>query len=110
MTLPTFYVYGVCIGACSVCMGKAYNKQRISLTVDPEVWACCRQKSKEYGLNWSEIAEQAFAAVLVQLDQMEKIVHSAPLGTGRALVKSQLKAYLGDAFADSYRELEDLED
>ena len=91
-------------------MGKAYNKQRISLTVDPEVWVRCRQKSKEYGLNWSEIAEQAFSAVLIQLEQMERVIHSAPSGTGRALVKSQLKGYLAEAFADSCRELEDLED
>lgn len=110
LTFAIFYVHGRCIGRHSVCMGRAYNKQRISLTVDPDIWVRCRQKSKEYGLNWSEIAEQAFAAVLVQLEQMERIVQSAPSGTGRALVKSQLRAYLGEALADSYQELEELEE
>ena len=78
-------------------MSKARYKRKITLTVDSELWAECRQKRKEYGLNWSQIAEQSFLAVLLQLREVEKIVKSASTGSSgldASIVKSQLNDYI----------------
>lgn len=82
-------------------------KHRVGLTISPEVWQECRQRSKELDINWSQVAEDAFVAVLGQLTEIERLIASAPPGSSTALIKTYLKAYVGDEFACSYKEIED---
>ena len=78
-------------------MTKISQRKKITLTVDAELWSECKQRSKEYGLVWSQVAEQAFLAVLLQLREVEKIVKSNSLDSGgldTSIVKSQLSDYI----------------
>ncbi len=89
-------------------MEEARYRQRVNLTIDPNVWAECRQKSKEYGLNWSEIAEEAFLGVLLQLREVERIVQSAsssPPELKASIVKSQLRDYINGTCVELSTEL-----
>ena len=96
-------------------MAKISQRKKITLTVDAELWAECKQRSKEYGLVWSQVAEQAFLAVLLQLREVEKIVKSNSLDSGSldtSMVKSQLSDYiartcvgLGNEFEEISQEL-----
>ena len=95
---------------------KGNDKSKITLSVDAKLWAECREKSKQYGLVWSQVAEEAFLAVLLQLKEVEKIVESASDDTGNldiSMVRSQLQDYisrvnvgLGANFEEIAKELE----
>ena len=91
-------------------MAKIREKKKITLNVDAELWAECREKRKQYGLIWSEVAEQAFLAVLLQLREVEKIVKSSSSDSetlDNSIVKSQLNAYITRTCAgleDSFNE------
>ena len=81
-------------------MPKKSRRRQISLTVTPELWDRCREKGKKYGLNWSQIAEEAFLAVLLQLDQVENVVESVsksvPSDLQASVVKSKLRSHIND--------------
>ena len=89
-------------------MAKKERRQRINLTVDPDIWSLCRKKGQEYDLNWSEIAEEAFLSVLLQLQEIEKIVQSAssaPSDLKASIVKSKLKNYINSTCVELNTEL-----
>ena len=78
-------------------VAKKKKRRRINLTVNSDIWETCQKKGQEYDLNWSEIAEEAFLGVLLQLQEVEKIVQSAsssPSDLRASMVKSQLKNYI----------------
>ena len=77
-------------------MVKKKRRCKVSLTLDPELWAKCKEKGEKYDLNWSQIAEEAFLAVLLQLEQVENIVNSVPSGLEASVVKSKLRNYIND--------------
>ena len=81
------------------------QRQRVNLTIDPEIWALCREKGKEYNLNWSQIAEEAFLGILLQLQEIEKVVKSDSLGLKSSIVKSKLKNYVSRACSEMNAEL-----
>ena len=95
---------------------KGNDKSKITLSVDAKLWAECREMSKQYGVVWSQVAEQAFLATLLQLKEVEKVVQSASDGAGNldtSIIKSQLQEYIGHAstalgidFEELSRELE----
>ena len=87
------------------------QRQRVNLTIDPKVWALCREKGEKYGLNWSQIAEEAFLGILLQLQEVEKIVESDSSGLETSIVKSKLKNYINRACSELNEELnQELED
>ena len=83
------------------------NKKRVNLSIDPGVWARCREKGKKFGLNWSQIAEEAFVGILLQLDQLEKIIDSIPPELQASVAKTKLKDFIERSHADLNQELED---
>ena len=86
-------------------MVEVRNRQRVNLTINSKIWALCREKGKKYDLNWSQIAEEAFLGVLLQLQEVEKIVESDPLGLEASIVKSKLKNYINRACSELNAEL-----
>ena len=96
---------------CKLIVSKTKYKRKITLTVDPDLWAECREKRDKYGLNWSQIAEEAFLGVLLQLREIEKIIDSAPKdssGLDTSIVKSRLNDYVNRAFSKLNTELEEV--
>ena len=97
---------------CSfIIVSKAKHKRKITLTVDPELWAECRQKREEYGLNWSQIAEKSFLAVLLQLREVEEIVKSASTdssGLDVAIVKSRLNDYVSRTYSQLNKDFKEV--
>ena len=92
-------------------MAGSKHKRKITLTVDPDLWAECREKRKKYGLNWSQIAEQAFLGVLLQLREIENIIESSSvdsLGLDTSIVKSRLNDYVSRTFSQLDTELEEV--
>ena len=92
-------------------MARTKHRRKITLTVDPELWAECREKRKQYGLNWSRIAEQAFLAVLLQLEEVEKIVESASVNSSNldtSIVKSRLNDYVNRTFLQLNEDFEEV--
>ena len=86
-------------------------KRKITLSVDPDIWAECREKRKKYGLNWSQIAERAFLAVLLQLREVEKIVGAASIDSSSldtSIVKSQLNDYVSRTFLQLNKDFEEI--
>ena len=77
-------------------MAKKKRRCKVSLTLNPDVWARCKEKGEKYDLNWSQVAEEAFLAVLLQLEQVENIVESVPPDLEASVVKSKLKNYIND--------------
>ena len=77
-------------------MIKKKRRCKVSLTLNPDLWARCKEKGEEYGLNWSQIAEETFLAVLLQLEQIENVVKSVPSDLEASVVKSKLKNYIND--------------
>ena len=77
-------------------MVKKKRRCKVSLTLNPDVWARCKEKGEKYDLNWSQVAEEAFLAVLLQLEQVENIVESVPPDLEASVVKSKLKNYIND--------------
>ena len=77
-------------------MAKKKRRCKVSLTLNPDLWARCKEKGEEYGLNWSQIAEETFLAVLLQLEQIENVVKSVPSDLEASVVKSKLKNYIND--------------
>lgn len=75
-------------------MVKAERRQKVNLTIDAQLWALCRQKGRKYDLNWSQIAEEAFLNVLLQLQEVEKIVQSTTPNLEPSVVKSKLRNYI----------------
>jgi hypothetical protein len=53
-------------------MGK---KKKVTLTIDEDLWARCQILRRTAGANWSEVAEQAFSAVVETVDQL-LVAHS----------------------------------
>ena len=92
-------------------MTKTKYKRKITLSVDPDLWAECREKRKKYGLNWSQIAEQAFLGVLLQLREVEKIVEAASTDSSSldtSIVKSQLNDYVSRTFSQLNKDFEEV--
>ena len=92
-------------------MAKTRHKKKITLSVDPKLWAECWEKRKKYGLNWSQIAEQAFLAVLLQLEEVEKIVESASTDSSNldtSIVKSRLNDYVSRTFSQLNEDFEEV--
>ena len=86
-------------------------RQRVNLTIDSRVWAECKEKRKKYQLNWSQIAEQAFVAVLLQLNEVERIVKSSSTSSGNLdslVVKSQLSDYIARTCVGLENELKEI--
>ena len=77
-------------------MVKKKRRCKVSLTLNPDVWARCKEKGEKYDLNWSQVAEEAFLAVLLQLEQVENIVESVPPDLEASVIKSKLKNYIND--------------
>ena len=77
-------------------MIKKKKRCKVSLTLNPDLWARCKEKSEEYGLNWSQIAEEAFLAVLLHLEQIENTVKSVSSDLEASVVKSKLKNYINN--------------
>lgn len=44
-------------------------RKQISLSIDPDVWKRCQRLKEQGGVNWSEVAEQAFVTVLDLVDR-----------------------------------------
>ena len=88
-------------------MPKHHGKQRIGLSIDPVVWGRCREKSKELGVNWSLVCEDAFVGVLAQLDKIQALVEASPNGASTAVIRSYLKAHVGDELSRSYKDIEE---
>ena len=87
-------------------MTRTYKK-RVNLSIDPQVWARCREKGKKFGLNWSQIAEEAFVGVLLQLDELEKIIVSIPPELQVSVAKTKLKDFVERSYIQLNQELED---
>ena len=83
------------------------NKKRVNLSIDPQVWARCREKGKKFGLNWSQIAEEAFVGILLQLEELEKIIDSIPSELQASVAKTKLKDFIGRSYAELNQELEE---
>jgi hypothetical protein len=43
-------------------------KKRVTLTIDPEVWARCQQLTEQAGCNWSQVAEECFSKIIEVVD------------------------------------------
>lgn len=81
--------------------------KRVNLSIDAQVWARCKEKGKKFGLNWSQIAEEAFAGVLLQLDELEKIMNSVPPELQASVAKTKLKDFIEYSQAQLNQELDD---
>ena len=82
-------------------MTKKKRRRRINLTVNNDIWDLCQKKGQEYDLNWSEVAQQAFLAVLLRMQQLERdanfeAAHSPKLKY--SVIQSQLKNYINREF------------
>ena len=66
-------------------MAKKKRRCKVSLTLNPDLWARCKEKG-----------EETFLAVLLQLEQIENIVKSVPSDLEASVVKSKLKNYIND--------------
>ena len=96
---------------CKLILSGTKCRRKITLTVDSDLWAECREKRKRYGLNWSQIAEEAFLGVLFQLREIEKIVDSSSTDSSSLdalVVKSRLKDYVSRTFLRLNKELEEV--
>ena len=86
-------------------MVKAERRQKVNLTIDAQLWALCREKGRKYDLNWSQIAEEAFLNVLLQLQEVEKIVQSTSPNLEPSVVKSKLRNYINRLYLQLGQEL-----
>lgn len=81
------------------------NKQKITLTINPETWQRCKALGKTYDVNWSEVAEQTFDAFLVLLEQLEQIRRDNPDGASLPLLKAELRRTLAQNTARAENEI-----
>ena len=83
------------------------GRKRISLTIDPDVWERCQSIGKEFGLNWSQIAEEAFVNVLYQMEELKKILDTMPPELRKSAAKANLKKFLQQTHTELNQELEE---
>ena len=82
-------------------MTKKKKRRRINLTVNSDIWDLCQEKGHEYDLNWSEVAQQAFLAVLLKMQSLEdeaKLEASRVPNLNYSVIQSQLKSYINREF------------
>ena len=83
------------------------RRKRINLSIDSEVWAKCSEKGKKFGLNWSQIAEEAFVNVLLHMNELEKILDSIPPELQASVAKTKLKDLIEQSYTQLNQELEE---
>ena len=82
-------------------------RKKINLSVDPEVWARCQKVRKRFGLNWSQIAEEAFVNVLVHMEELEKVLDSIPPELQASVAKTKLRDFVERSYSQLNQELEE---
>ena len=83
-------------------------RKKINLSIDSEVWARCQKVRKRFGLNWSQIAEEAFVNVLVHMEELEKILDTIPPELQASVAKTKLKDFVKQTYSQLNQELEEI--
>ena len=82
-------------------MTKKKRRRRINLTVNSDIWDICQEKGQEYDLNWSEVAQRAFMAVLIKMEMLEDEINyeaASNPSLNSMIIESRLKSYINRDF------------